>query len=70
MTSCRNAGKATNGKNNGDDDDVEAGVHEGDAHAELQEQGGRNAEDDEDDEPREHLQHDDVEDHGEDGGSG
>ena len=56
MTSCRNAGKATDGKNNGDDDDVEAGVHEGDAHAELQEQGGRNAEDEEHDEPRKHLQ--------------
>jgi len=70
MASCRNAGMATNGENDGDDEYAEAGVRGGDADAELQEQGGRNAEDGEDDKPRKHLQHDVVEDHGEDGGSG
>jgi len=59
MTSCRDAGKATDGENDGDDEDGGVGASEEDAHVEVRVRGGRTAEDGEDGEPRRHLRTED-----------
>ena len=55
---CNNAGEAKDDEMDGDGDVGEAVVREGHVDDELQEKGGRNAEDGDDDEPRERLQQD------------